>query len=135
MGQVAPEDVSKFGILRPGKENDDGTLAVDGLVEKPKREDAPSNLASYGRYVFQPEVFDILRGLKPGAGGEIQLADAIDILAAQGKVSAIVNQSQRFDCGSKHGYLQAIMDVALDDPKYRDFMLALMREKLDLALR
>ena len=130
VGEVAPEDVSKFGILRPGDRQADGTLSVKGLVEKPKLEDAPSNLASYGRYVFQPEVFAILRELKPGAGGEIQLADAIDILAAQGKVSAIVNQSHRFDCGSKHGYLEAILDVALDDPKYRDFLLALMRKKL-----
>ncbi|WFE76280.1 UTP--glucose-1-phosphate uridylyltransferase [Roseinatronobacter sp. S2] len=131
VGEVAPEDVSKFGILRPGDMQSDGTLAVKGLVEKPKLEDAPSHLASYGRYVFEPEVFAILRALKPGAGGEIQLADAIDILAAQGKVSAIINQSQRFDCGSKRGYLEAILDVALDDPKYRDFMFALMRRKLD----
>ncbi|MDD7969919.1 UTP--glucose-1-phosphate uridylyltransferase GalU [Roseinatronobacter alkalisoli] len=133
VGEVAPEDVSKFGILRPGKAQDDGTIAVEGLVEKPKLEDAPSHLASYGRYVFQPEVFDILRGLKPGAGGEIQLADAIDILAAQGKVSAIVNTAQRFDCGSKRGYLSAILEVALSDPHYRDFMLALIKEKLDTS--
>jgi UTP--glucose-1-phosphate uridylyltransferase len=95
VSEVAPEDVSKYGILKPGETDENGIIAVDGLVEKPATQDAPSNLASFGRYAFTPEVFGILRTLEPGAGGEIQLADAIDQLAKDGKVAAITNPSRR----------------------------------------
>jgi len=128
--EVAPEEVSKYGILRPGETGPDGVIAVRGLVEKPSRDMAPSTLASFGRYVFSPDVFDILRTLKPGAGGEIQLADAIDIMAQTGRVGAILNPSRRYDCGSKFGYLTAIVDVALEDPHYHDRFLALLRDRL-----
>lgn len=128
--QVAPEEVSKYGILRPGATGPDGIIAVDGIVEKPRQQDAPSTMASFGRYVFTPEVFAILRTLRPGAGGEIQLADAIDILARDGKVGAIPNPSRRYDCGAKFGYLTAIVDVALEDPQYRDRFATLLRDRL-----
>lgn len=130
VSEVAPEGVSKYGILRPGATDADGLISVEGIVEKPARQDAPSNLASFGRYVFSPEVFDVLRSLKPGAGGEIQLADAIDHLAHLGKVSAITNPSQRYDCGDKFGYLTAIVDVALADAEYRDPFLELLRDRM-----
>lgn len=129
--EVAPEDVSKYGILHPGATGPEGVISVEGLVEKPARDQAPSNMASFGRYIFTPEVFSVLRGLKAGAGGEIQLADAIDILARQGKVGAILNPSRRYDCGSKFGYLTAIVDVALEMPEYRDRFRALLRNRLD----
>lgn len=130
VSEVAAEEVSKYGILRPGAPGADGLITVKGLVEKPAREDAPSQLASFGRYVFTPEVFAVLRTLKPGAGGEIQLADAIDQLAEAGKVAAITNPSQRYDCGSKFGYLTAIVDTALAHPDYRARFLALLRDRL-----
>ena len=130
VSEVAPEEVSHYGILRPGATGPDGLIAVEGLVEKPKRDQAPSRLASFGRYVFTPEVFDVLRTLKPGAGGEIQLADAIDQLAHAGKVAAISNPSQRYDCGSKFGYLTAIVDHALAHPDYRAPFLDLLRDRL-----
>ena len=130
VSEVAHEDVSKYGILKPGKTDANGLIAVDGIVEKPALEDAPSNLASFGRYVFSPEVFDVLRGLKPGAGNEIQLADAIDQLARQGKVSAINNPSRRYDCGDKFGYLTAIVDVALADPEYQTRFLELISDRI-----
>ncbi|MCC5961304.1 MAG: UTP--glucose-1-phosphate uridylyltransferase [Rhodobacteraceae bacterium] len=130
VGEVPTADVHKFGIVKPGATRPDGTVEVLKIVEKPRQQDAPSQIASYGRYVFEPEIFGILKGLEPGAGGEIQLADAIDILAAQGKVSALVNTSRRYDCGSKRGYLHAIFEVAQEDPDYRDFMLDLMRRAL-----
>jgi UTP--glucose-1-phosphate uridylyltransferase len=128
--EVPLEDVSKYGILRPGATGPDGVIAVQGLVEKPAREQAPSNLASFGRYVFDAEIFDILRTLQPGAGGEVQLADAIDILAQAGRVGAIMNPSRRYDCGSKFGYLTAIVDVALEDPHYHARFAALLRDRL-----
>jgi UTP--glucose-1-phosphate uridylyltransferase len=96
-------DISKYGVVVPN-----GTGAgIEGLVEKPDAHNAPSKLASIGRYVLTPNIFDILRGLKAGLGGEIQLADAINIHAQQGSVEAIQLKGQRFDCGSVVGYMQA----------------------------
>ncbi len=131
VSEVALEDVSKYGILRAGPVDADGVMSVAGIVEKPAAQDAPSRLASFGRYVFTPEIFGVLRGLAPGAGGEIQLADAIDQLARQGKVAAIMNPSKRYDCGSKFGYLTAIVDHALSDPDYRVEFIALLRDRMD----
>ena len=135
VSEVPEHDVSKYGILKPGAQAVDGLIEVLGLVEKPTVEQAPSRMASFGRYVFTPEIFDLLRSLEPGAGGEIQLADAIDQLAAKGKVAAIVNPSQRYDCGDKFGYLNAIVDLALADPAYRDRFAALLRDRLALLDR
>ena len=85
---------------------------VAGLVEKPDADKAPSNLASIGRYVLTPDIFDILRNQPAGAGGEIQLADAINAQAANNAVEAVTLNGRRFDCGSVQGYLDAIMHVA-----------------------
>ena len=134
VAEVPEAELSSYGILRPGPAASDGLIRVDGLVEKPKAGTAPSKLASFGRYVFTPEVFDILRDLPPGAGGEIQLADAIDKLAQDGKVSALVNPSRRYDCGSKFGYLTAIVDLALAHPEFRKDFVALMRDRLARAV-
>lgn len=130
VSEVPWDEVSKYGILRPGQPTDDGLLAVEGLTEKPAAGQAPSNMASFGRYVFTPEIFDILRHIKPGAGGEIQLADAIDILAARGRVVALRNPSTRYDCGDKFGYLTAIVDLALANPLYSDRFGALLRDRI-----
>ena len=81
---------------------------IAGLVEKPDADDAPSNLASIGRYVLTPDIFDTLRGLKAGSGGEIQLADAINIHAQQGSVETVRLNGRRFDCGSVAEYVQAV---------------------------
>lgn len=130
VSEVPLQEVPKYGILKPGAREANGLIAVQGLVEKPEIQDAPSNMASFGRYVFTPEIFALLRKLKPGAGGEIQLADAIDQLAAQGKVAAIVNPSSRYDCGDKFGYLTAIVDLALSNPEYAERFAALLRDRI-----
>ena len=91
-----------------------------GLVEKPEPGSEPSNLASIGRYVLEPEIFDILQVQPPGHGGEIQLADAINTRAAQGHVRVVALKGQRYDCGSKMGYLEAMMEFALEHPEYSD---------------
>lgn len=106
--QVEGEDISKYGVVVPGEDKG----SVLGLIEKPKFEDAPSDLASIGRYVLEPDVFEILRGQEPGAGGEIQLADTINEMAKTGRVAATVIGGQRFDCGSVRGYLDAILAMA-----------------------
>ena len=106
--EVSGPDISKYGVIVPGAQP--GSVA--GLVEKPSPQGAPSNLASIGRYVLTPDIFDILRNQPAGAGGEIQLADAINVQAARGDVEAVTLNGRRFDCGSVEGYLDAIMHVA-----------------------
>jgi len=106
--EVDGPDISKYGVVVP---NGAGAV-IAGLVEKPDADDAPSNLASIGRYVLTPDIFDTLRGLKAGSGGEIQLADAINIHAQQGSVETVRLNGRRFDCGSVDGFLDAIMHQA-----------------------
>ena len=102
--QVTGEDIAKYGVVVPGP--DDGSVL--GLIEKPKFEDAPSDLASIGRYVLTPNIFEILRRQEPGAGGEIQLADAINEMASNADVALTILDGWRFDCGSVQGYLDGI---------------------------
>ena len=106
--EVNGPDISKYGVLLPG--NEPGVVA--GLVEKPDVDKAPSNLASIGRYVLTPDIFDIIRSQPVGIGGEIQLADAINAQAANNAVEAVILNGRRFDCGSVKGYLDAIIHVA-----------------------
>ena len=106
--EVNGPDISKYGVVVPG----DTQGAIAGLVEKPDAASAPSNLASIGRYVLTPDIFDILRTQPPGAGGEIQLADAINTQAVSGAVDGVKLNGRRFDCGSVQGYLDAIIAVA-----------------------
>ena len=106
--EVDGPDISKYGVIIPGSEPG----SVSCLFEKPDAEKAPSNLASIGRYLFMPDIFDILRNQSAGAGGEIQLADAINAQAENGSVEAVKLDGRRFDCGSVNGYLDAIMHVA-----------------------
>ena len=98
------EEVTKEGILRPGQEEG----AVIGIVEKPRKEDAHSNCARIGRYLLTPEIFNILRNREPGRNNEIQLVDAIHIIAQSGSVASTKLDGERFDCGSVEGYLQAL---------------------------
>ena len=131
--EVPLSDVSKYGILDCADPDGAGVMPVHSIVEKPAQQDAPSRLASFGRYVFEPEIFAILRNQKPGKNNEIQLADAIDTLAKQGKVAALRNPSRRYDCGSKFGYLEAIVDFALADPLYADRFRALVLDRCGTA--
>ena len=96
-------DISKYGVVVP---NGSGPR-ISGLIEKPDVNDAPSNLASIGRYVLTPDIFGTLSGLSAGSGGEIQLADAINIHAQLGLVETVRFNGQRYDCGSIDGYMQA----------------------------
>ena len=106
--QVPGADISKYGVIIQG----DTQGAVAGLVEKPNFEEAPSDMASIGRYILTPDIYNVLRDLPAGSGGEIQLADAINIQAKRGKVNAIHSTALRFDCGSVNGFLAAISHVS-----------------------
>jgi UTP--glucose-1-phosphate uridylyltransferase len=108
--KVDGPDISKYGVIVPHNE----TRLVSGLIEKPNFKDAPSNLASIGRYVLTPDIFDILRNQVSGAGGEIQLADSINVQAENNRVETVLLNGKRFDCGSIQGYFEAIKYVALN---------------------
>ena len=103
--EVDGPDISKYGVVLPNGSGSD----IAGLVEKPDANDAPSNLASIGRYVLTPDIFETLRGLSAGTGGEIQLADAINIHAQQDSVETVRLNGRRFDCGSVDEYVKAVM--------------------------
>jgi UTP--glucose-1-phosphate uridylyltransferase len=106
--EVNGPDISRYGVIVPDKQP--GLIA--GLIEKPKKEHAPSNLASIGRYVLTHDIFDLLRNQSVGSGGEIQLADAINTQALNRNVEAVLLNGKRFDCGSKEGYVEAIKYVS-----------------------
>ena len=125
--EVAPEKTSSYGIL--DVVSDEGNLLeVKGMVEKPKVEDTPSNLAVIGRYILAPTVLKNLDEMKKGAGGEIQLTDAIAADLDQGrKVHGYRFAGQRFDCGSKSGFLQATVSYGLARAELRDELAAYLK--------
>lgn len=113
---VPREDTRKYGIVS-GTQIDEQLMDVSGIVEKPKAEDALSTLAVAGRYILTPGIFDEIANVQPGAGGEIQLTDAIASLLRREKVFAYRYQGTRYDCGSKLGFLQATVDLAQKHPE------------------
>lgn len=118
--EVAHDKVSSYGVLDV-KEDHGKHVSVSGMVEKPKAEDAPSNLAVIGRYILSPKVMNNLGKIKQGAGGEVQLTDAIAAEIEQGRdVFGYRFDGTRFDCGSKAGFLQATVSFGLSRPDLRD---------------
>jgi UTP--glucose-1-phosphate uridylyltransferase len=113
--EVPREQTNKYGIVDATPINERAAL-IKHMVEKPKPEEAPSNLAVVGRYVLPGKIFQLLESTKPGAGGEIQLTDAIDALLKQERVLAYRFEGQRFDCGNKLGLVKATLHFALEDP-------------------
>lgn len=112
--QVVPEEkVSAYGIIQGEKTENPDLLKVMDMIEKPSIREAPSRFAALGRYVITPEVFDILEQTKPGKGGEIQLTDALRVMAHYGNVYAYNFTGKRYDTGNKLGYLKAVVEFAL----------------------
>jgi len=124
---VPETQVNLYGVAA-GRAVDGGHIEVERIVEKPPRDRAPSNLAVIGRYVLPPEVFDVLARLPPGAGGEIQLTDALAALAQQKRLLGVRFQGTRYDAGDRLGYLQANVAYALKRPELREPLLAWLRE-------
>jgi len=120
--EVPLTKVSSYGIVKPVPVGENLWQAAD-LVETPSREEAPSQLAVLGRYILDPAVFDILETTQPGRGGEIQLTDALRVLAASRKVYAYNFEGRRYDVGEKQGYLEATVEFALKRPDLRDLFL------------
>lgn len=124
--EVPREQVSSYGVIDPGQT--DGKLTeVKGLIEKPKVEAAPSNLIISGRYILQPEVMRVLEHQGKGAGGEIQLTDAMAQMIGQQAFHAVTFDGARYDCGSKVGYIEANLAVALSRPDMADEVRAMAR--------
>lgn len=117
--EVPPEKASAYGVLDIA-EDMGGIVRARGMVEKPKPEEAPSNLAVIGRYILSPRVLENLDRRRPGAGGEIQLTDAIAQEVDSGKVFGFRFRGQRYDCGSKAGFLQATVAFGLARPDLHD---------------
>ena len=126
------EEISSYGCA-DAEPSEDGLVRLRGIVEKPKPEDAPSDLAVMGRYVLTPGIFDALDRTKPGVGGEIQLTDAIAILLREQPVHGFVFEDGRFDIGKKIDYLRATVELALDrddlGPEFAEFLGDVVRRR------
>jgi UTP--glucose-1-phosphate uridylyltransferase len=127
--EVAKADTSKYGIL-DADSLVDGVTKIHGLVEKPSPEEAPSNLAIIGRYILTPEIFDILEGKEVGAGGEIQITDAMARLLKTQDIYGYRYTGTRFDCGNKAGFQMANLAFSLDRPDMRERLIPYLNELL-----
>ncbi len=129
---VPREQVSAYGVFTVQDSGDgEDILRVTGMVEKPTPEDAPSTLAAAGRYLLDRAVFDALRRITPGSGGELQLTDAVQLLIDEGHpVHVVVHRGQRHDLGNPGGYLRAAVDFALADPTYGPDLLTYLQQRL-----
>jgi UTP--glucose-1-phosphate uridylyltransferase len=114
---VLPSETASYGIVDAASTNDKNLLQVKSIVEKPKPKEAPSTLAVVGRYILTPRIFNCLEKVKPGKNGEIQLTDGISALLKHEKVFAYHFAGKRFDCGSKLGFMQANVELALKHPE------------------
>lgn len=113
--EVPQEDVSKYGIIA-SEDSDSSPIQVSDVIEKPRFEEAPSQLALPGRYIFTAEIWQHLQDAQPGRGGEIQLSDAMASLAKSQGLLALKNSCRRYDAGDKLGYIQANLEYGLRDP-------------------
>ena len=129
---IKPEESRSYGVV-DGKEWEENIIKLSGIIEKPAPEDAPSNLGVVGRYILKPRIFSHLRAQKPGAGGEIQLTDAIQSLLSDEQVIAYRYNGTRFDCGSKLGYLKATVEFALRHPEVKNEFAEYLQHRSMLA--
>jgi len=127
--QVPADQVSKYGIVAY-QADDGGLLTLTDMVEKPAVEDAPSRMAIVGRYIFTPRLMEILRDVQPGAGGEIQLTDAIALLAKEEPVHGVLLEGQRFDAGHPEGFLVANTLLGLQHKEYGEALRKALKAHL-----
>lgn len=129
---IPSDRTTSYGVFDVSDTDEDDVKQVHGMVEKPKPEDAPSLLAAAGRYLLDRAVFDALRRIGPGAGGEIQLTDAVALLISEGHpVHVVVHRGGRHDLGNPGGFLKAAVDFALQDPEYGPGLREWLAERLD----
>jgi UTP--glucose-1-phosphate uridylyltransferase len=128
--EVPRSQTQSYGIVTIDKMQGD-SARIHSIVEKPKPADAPSNLGVIGRYVLTPRIFQMLSEVTPGAGGEIQLTDAISALLAHERIYAVRLPGRRYDCGSKLGYLQATLEYGLRHPETGEEFTRYLRSRKD----
>ncbi|MGO3061337.1 UTP--glucose-1-phosphate uridylyltransferase [Corynebacterium casei] len=117
--EVSREETCNYGVFDVEDTNIDGVKKVVGMVEKPELEEAPSNLVATGRYLLDRKIFDALRRIEPGKGGELQLTDAIELLIKEGEpVHVVVHKGKRHDLGNPGGFIPANVDIGLRHPQY-----------------
>jgi len=114
VNKIDKNNIHKYGVIKPGKEKNDAIL-IDDIIEKPLVEDAPSDIAVCGRYIFTSTIFDHLKKIELDKSGEIQLTDAIKSLLSEEQVYAKIYEGEKFDCGSKMGFVHATIALALRD--------------------
>lgn len=125
--EVAADQINKYGAI-DGIKEDDRTYLIEKMVEKPKVEEAPSNIAILGRYIITPKIFEILETQEPGVGGEIQLTDALNNLLRYEKMYAYEFRGDRYDVGSKMGFLKATVRAGLKSEELREEFLEHLEE-------
>lgn len=129
--RVPADEVSAYGVITPSPTSPhEGPFAIVDVVEKPRREDAPSNLIIIGRYVLTPDVFDEIDALAPHDNGEIQLTDALRAQSAHSPLTGLLNRSQRWDTGTPMGWLTAVVDIALERPDVANAFSAWLRQRM-----
>ncbi len=127
---VPESQIAKYGVI-DGTEESDGVYKVKDLVEKPSPEDAPSDLAVIGRYVFEPQIFDYLERVEPGKNGEIQLTDAMRMLCKERKLYGLRFSGRRFDIGSKVDWIRATVELGLERPDLEGDLRPALRRLLE----
>lgn len=130
--KVPMENISSYGCVEANLLGGN-TFQVTNMVEKPSREEAPSDMAIIGRYILTPRIFDILENQEPGKGGEIQLTDAILKLSREENIYGCLFEGLRHDCGDKLGFLKATVDMALKRDEFREAFEAYLRQRLAVA--
>jgi UTP--glucose-1-phosphate uridylyltransferase len=125
--QVPKNKVNKYGIIK-GKQIETNLYEIEDIIEKPKEDEAPSNIATIGRYVLSPRIFEHLEKTGPGVGGEIQLTDAIKLLLSSEKVYAYEFSGRRFDIGSKEDWIRATIELALEREDLKDNLMEFLKK-------
>lgn len=129
--KVPLAEVNKYGVIEGIREKDN-VYRINSLVEKPSQSNAPSDMAIIGRYILTPDIFDILDGIGPGKGGEIQLTDALYSLLKKRQIYGYVFSGQRYDAGDKLGYLKATVDLALKNPlislHFKEYLIEVVKD-------
>ncbi|MCE0763207.1 UTP--glucose-1-phosphate uridylyltransferase [Pseudonocardia kujensis] len=129
---IPKEEISPYGVFDVSDTGDPDVKQVHGMVEKPSAEEAPSTFAAAGRYVLDRAIFDALRRIEPGAGGELQLTDAVQLLIDEGHpVHIVVHRGGRHDLGNPGGYVRAFVDFALQHPDYGASLRTWLQERLE----
>ena len=126
---IDKKNIHKYGVIDPGDNKlINNEVNISNIVEKPSAEDAPSDIAVCGRYIFNPSIFKFIETVKPDSSGEIQITDAIQLLLEKENVKAKVYDGKKFDCGSKAGYVEATIAMGMKDPEISDNIKKIIRE-------